>query len=272
MIVFYHIFKPVYMKAIKAISIILFGLIYCQSYSQDLIVKRDSSVIFCKISKVDSTTIYYRQSKGEQTFELSILKTEVVNFYKKNATNMEEVKKMDTLVKALIRTDTIKVQQDTLQSKMVEEVSKKDSAQTKTVIIKLQSDSVFLNKNYKCFYKGEPITRKEALDLMKRDTSACKEMKKARACFAPVIPLGLGAAILAGVFIGDAISGNFKWWGVGGGTIVLSVIAISLKHACNIHIANAVKIYNTHNRLPVASIPKYELGVASGGVGISFKF
>ena len=260
------------MKNNKLCCSLLFVFVSCCSYAQDLIIKRDSSVIFCKISKVDSTTIYYRQSKGEQTFELSILKTEVVNFYKKNAANVEEVKKTDTLVKTRIRTDTIKVQQDTLQSKMVEEVSKKDSTQTKTVIIKPQSDSVFINKNYKCFYKGEVITRKEALDLMRKDTAAQYEMKKARACFAPVIPLGLGAAILAGVFIGDAISGNFKWWGVGGGTIVLSVIAISLKHVCNIHIANAVKIYNTHNRLPVANIPKYELGVASGGVGISFKF
>ena len=259
----------------KTIKVILCGVFVWTSFlsnAQDLIVKRDSSVIFCKISMVDSTTIYYRQSKGEQIIELSIPKTNIISFYKKNAAVLAETSKENTIAKVQPKTETSQTKKDSLQPKAVVATLKKDSIQTKTVGLKPQGDSIFLNRNYKCFYKEELITRKEAFGLMKKDTTAQYEMKKARAYFAPVIPLGLGAAILAGVFIGDALSGNFQWWAVGGGCVLLSAVAITCKHAFNIHIANAVKIYNTHNKIGVALIPKYELGVASKGVGISFKF
>ena len=85
------------------------------AHSQDLIVKRDSSVIFCKISKVDSATIYYRQKKGEQTMELSILRTDIVSFYKKNAAVLSEIARADTLVKVQPKNDTIKMQGDSLK-------------------------------------------------------------------------------------------------------------------------------------------------------------
>ena len=260
---------------IKTVKVILCGLFVWTShlfYAQDLIVKRDSSVIFCKISMVDSTTIYYRQSKGEQTIELSIPKTNIISFYKKNAPIVAETLKADTIAKIQPKIDTSQTKKDSLQPKAVVATFKKDSVQTKTAGLKPQGDSIFLNRSYKCFYKGELITRKEAFDLMKKDTTAQHEMKKARAYFAPVIPLGLGAAVLAGVFIGDALSGNFQWWAVGGGCVLLSAVAITCKHAFNIHIANAIKLNNTHNRLSLVGTPKYELGMASKGVGISFKF
>ena len=99
-----------------------------------------------------------------------------------------------------------------------------------------------------------------------------QEMQKARANFVPVIPLGIGAAVLAGVFITDAVSdGNFNWI-VGGSSIIAAVLAITFNHNCHIHLYKAVKLYNSGRGIVITSIPKFELGMASGGVGLCLKF
>jgi|GEM_PF-2016218 hypothetical protein len=249
----------------------LFTLTYLLSYSQDLIVKRDSSVIFCKIIKEDNAAIYYRQNKGEQTVELNIKKADVISYYNK-AIVQNEIKRTDSLSLVKPKRDTVQIKKDTLPAKSMVITLKTDSLKPQVSSSKPKVDSIFLNVNYRCFYKGEQITRKEALGFMKRDTTAYKEMQKARGNFVPVIPLGLGAAILAGVFVGDAVSnGNFHWI-VGGSCVIATALAITFKHNCNVHLYKAVKQYNANRDMAIISVPKFELGAASSGVGLCLKF
>jgi hypothetical protein len=72
-------------------------LISLLSYSQDMIVKRDSTKIFCKITKEDSTHIYYSQYKNNKVSMGTISKTEVQNFYiSKSIAGAISPKKKDT--------------------------------------------------------------------------------------------------------------------------------------------------------------------------------
>ncbi len=244
-----------------------------------MILKRDSSVIFCRIIKEDSLSIYFRQSKGEQTTESNIYKTDVLSYYNRSALIKNELNRADSLALVQAKRDSSQIKKDTIQTKVVAVTPKKDTIQIKrdtlqqkAIDLKPQGDTIALNANYKCFYRGELITRGEALALMKGNMEAYQEMKKARGYFAPVIPLGLGAAVLAGVFVADAVSnGNFHWV-VGGSSVLLTAIAITLKQTCNIHIDKSVKFYNAKPGVAAANIPKFELGVASRGIGICLKF
>jgi hypothetical protein len=323
----------------KAFIILNFTFYIFNSFciAQDLIVKRDSSVIFCKIVKEDSATIYYRQKMGEQTMELNIKKVDVISYYNKRAIVQGELKRTDSLAQVKPKRDSVQVKMDSIQAKIVSVFAatkdplkpkkdtlqvkkdsikaissniairsdsilkriasyqnsksdslqkilaaittkpdsvkpKKDTTQTKAVMVRSRSDSIFLNINYRCFYKGEQITKKEALNFMKRDTVAYKEMRKARAYYAPVIPLGIGSAILATEFIIDAVArGDFRWV-VGGTCLIGAALAVTFKHNCNVHLYKAVKQYNANRDIAVTYIPKFELGAASSGIGLCLKF
>src|ERR1700739_617626 len=133
---------------------LLFVLVSFFSYAQDLIIKRDSSVIFCKIIKEDSISIYYRQSKGEQTFELNIKKTDVLNYYSRRINAINELKRTDSVAQAQVKKDSVLpkpvaviLPKDSIQIK-------KDTLPQKLSDIKPQGDIIALNTYYKCFYKG----------------------------------------------------------------------------------------------------------------------
>ena len=260
------------MKNNKLLFTFLFVLGFLLSYSQDLIMKRDSSVIFCKIVQEDNTTLYYRQKKGEQMFELNIKKADVLSYFSGKANVLAEIKRADSIALVQTKRDSVKRKKDTLQTKLVAQPPKKDTLLQKAITIQSQGDTIILNSNYKCFYKGELITRGEALALMKGNTQAHQEMKKARANFTPVVPLYLGAVVLATVFIADAMGpGNFHWL-IGGSCVIAAALAITFKHNCNIHLYQAVKLYNSSKDIAVTYIPKFELGAASNGIGLCLKF
>ncbi len=291
----------------KVLLSCLFVLASLLSYSQDLIVKRDSSVLFCKIIKEDSAAIYYRQTQGEQMMELSIKKTDVLSYYSRKANAINELRRADSLARVQQKRDTVNAKNDSLKSQISSLKSKSDSLQRLLTALAVKKDSVqikkdtmrdlkddrgctdfkigttidrtdykkedtiFLNINYKCFYKGELITKKEALALMTGYGSR-KEMKLARSYYAPVIPLGLGALVLAGVFIYDAVGPGDFHWVMGGGSVIAAALAITFKHYSNVHIYKAVKLYNANRDVAVVNMPKFELGMASKGVGLCLKF
>ena len=49
--------------------------------AQDLIIKTDQSKIFCEITKIDSTVIYYKPSNSGHPHEINILKADVLKCY-----------------------------------------------------------------------------------------------------------------------------------------------------------------------------------------------
>ena len=80
---------------ILLLSIIISNNTFCQ----DLIIKRDSSKIFCKIIKEDSLSLYYIPSKNNQKTELSINKSEVLKYHSSLAVAKTNRNKLDTASK-----------------------------------------------------------------------------------------------------------------------------------------------------------------------------
>jgi len=81
-------------KILMAVTISL--LISTIIVSQDLIVKRDSSKIYCKITKEDSLTIFYKPSREKQNTELSINKSDVIKYFNSTTIAKEKKTKIDT--------------------------------------------------------------------------------------------------------------------------------------------------------------------------------
>ncbi|MGZ3865603.1 MAG: hypothetical protein ACXVC6_05815 [Bacteroidia bacterium] len=65
----------------------------CNLFSQDLIIKKDSSKIYCKITKEDSAKIYYKSSKDRSGAELSIGRSEILS-YRTTSSDAKEKQKM----------------------------------------------------------------------------------------------------------------------------------------------------------------------------------
>lgn len=65
-------------------------------FPQDLIIKRDSTKIFCKIIKEDSLTIFYKPLRDKNTAEQSILKANVIQYFNKATIAKNAKTKIDT--------------------------------------------------------------------------------------------------------------------------------------------------------------------------------
>jgi hypothetical protein len=65
-------------------------------FSQDLIVKKDSTKIFCKITKEDSLTIFYKSIRDKQHLEQSILKTDVIKYFNSASIAKDAKTRIDT--------------------------------------------------------------------------------------------------------------------------------------------------------------------------------
>jgi hypothetical protein len=84
------------MKNKKALITITLFLISLFSFSQDLIIKRDSTKIFCKITKEDSLTIFYKSLRDKQANEQSILKTNIISYFNSTTIAKQAKNKIDT--------------------------------------------------------------------------------------------------------------------------------------------------------------------------------
>jgi hypothetical protein len=73
---------------LKILSLTLFMTVRC--FSQDLIIKRDSSRIFCKITREDSLTLFYIPVRDRQQGEISIKRSEVLKYHTAQTVAKEE--------------------------------------------------------------------------------------------------------------------------------------------------------------------------------------
>jgi hypothetical protein len=80
----------------KLILFIFLILVSITGFSQDLIVKRDSSKIFCKITKEDSLAIYYKSIRDKTGLEQKINRSDVLNYFNSATIAKEKKTKIDT--------------------------------------------------------------------------------------------------------------------------------------------------------------------------------
>ncbi|HTA62252.1 MAG TPA: hypothetical protein VK835_07345 [Bacteroidia bacterium] len=243
---------------IKFVLSCFFILTNLYSYSQDLIITRDSLKIFCEITKEDSATIYYKQVKGDAVFNFNIKKSVVLKYYNSSAIVQNQVRQADSL--ALTRKN------DSIQ--FLKELSVR--AITDSTFFK--NDSLFLKNNF-YFYHGKAITRNKVLDLMKGNDEANHEMHNAMinhrvARFIAYLGAGLAGAGCANLIFDK--SGALAEVGVGVGMCLISIPIVQI--TVRKHINKALKSYNSKLGIAGTTIPKFEIGMASRGLGVSIKF
>ena len=125
----------------KHIIILIIAFI-STSKAQDLIVKLDSTKIFCKITKEDSLAIYYTQRKGKEVLNLSIEKAKVQKYFNSNAIAKENQHKIDTAE----RIYNAKVLKKGLYKNFTEFITNSPSTTKEfTVVERTQADLMFMH-------------------------------------------------------------------------------------------------------------------------------
>lgn len=135
-----------------------------------------------------------------------------------------------------------------------------------------KSDSLLLQNNL-YIYHGKAITGSKVFDLLKGNNEAYNEMHTAMtnhrmARLLACLGGGLAGAGCANLLFGK--SGALAEVGAGVGICLLTIpiVQISVKK----HIKKAFKLYNSKLVVAATTIPKFEFGMASKGVGVSLKF
>jgi len=218
-----------------------FILVSLLSYSQDLIIKRDSSKIFCEIIKEDSASIYYKQVKGDAVFKLSINKSEVLKYYNSKAMVQSQIRKADSIAKA-----------------------NPEPA--------FKNDSIFYSGKKTFIYHDKKYGSFGVRKLMKDGTEAHQEMNKAIVSGGFWVFFSAASAPILGAFAADAIvEGNPRWTVLGVG-IGFTGLSFAFKYFYQKHADKAVSLYNSKLKIAGTAIPKFEIGMATRGLGVSLKF
>lgn len=136
---------------LRTFKIVFTFLLVTSVYSQDLIIKRDSSKVFCKIIKEDSSTIYYRDYRKKPVLEASIAKSEVIECYNHSIKEISKPKSnsINNVYRGSITNYSLK-----------------------------KGDTLTLTENNEVRFKGRFLAEHEIKVLMRNDTSAYRELNK----------------------------------------------------------------------------------------------
>jgi len=135
-----------FLRVFKIVSVFLLVFQITPVNSQDLIIRQDSSKIFCKIIKEDSTTIYYKDNRKSNSLLASIAKSEVLKCY-----NHSILKNKSNVHKGSIYYSNYSLK---------------------------KGDTLVLEKNNEVMFKGRFLAEHQILGLMSHDTAAYEELNK----------------------------------------------------------------------------------------------
>jgi|JI7StandDraft_1071085.scaffolds.fasta_scaffold01639_8 hypothetical protein len=116
----------------------------------------------------------------------------------------------------------------------------------------------------KLYNDNQQLRPREVLELMKPDSAAYAEFKKAKSNNDAAQVLGFIGGALIGWPIGTAIGGGDPEWGLAAGGAALILLAIPLGNGFNKHAAKAIEIYNGNK----GSARNVSLGIVPYGTGV----
>jgi len=212
------------------IKFFIFVLIFVCSHalhSQDLIIRKDSSKVFCKIIKEDSLSVYYKESRDRKHIKQSIAKSEVSKYYTSAETSLEQIRQN--------KTDSLKLERE-----------KSSYANYKL----MKGDTLLLNKNFQFEFKGGWLYPREVVDLMSHDKTAYEEIKKAASCseFCNGTSL-LGSMVAISILKLAAVSHLAAFYLVSAGTLVVTYLTIlPAKIKFKSHARKALHLFNAIHR------------------------
>ncbi|HTA62253.1 MAG TPA: hypothetical protein VK835_07350 [Bacteroidia bacterium] len=224
----------------KFIISYLFIFIAFTSFSQDLIIRLDSSKIFCNILKEDSSTIYFKAKKGDDVVEQSIKKLEVLSYSNSKAIVQKQIKQSDSL-----------------------SLVKKKSA--------LENDSLVFISRAKFRYKGKIYSAYGLPKIMEENSEEQLDMKKAKNNLYGGLIFATSGGALLGTAMADLVNNQQESaFQLGGFGLGLILIAIPFDFLYKKHSQHAVKLFNSKHK--IACLPPVKLGIASKGLGFSLTF
>jgi len=196
----------------KSISVFLFLFISLISSSQDVIIKKDFSKIYCTIVNEDSLAVYYNIDANRKK-NLSIAKSDILKYYRYSSTSLRNSKYKDYNIE--------------------------------------KGDTIVLSKKYEFEFKGELLLINEVVNLMVKDTLAYKEIIKAKKyhdgnwvtqylgftiSLFPIAASGKSIPFGGAVILGSSI------------IAVTYIISIPLNKKFKKHAKAAVKLFNEKHR------------------------
>ena len=200
----------------------LFLFISLIGAAQDIIIRQDSTKIFCKITGEDSLHIFYRNNKDKKRIETSIVKSEILSHSYGGP----------------------------IPAEVPEEPDKPKIVSRYADYTAVKGDSIYMNENRQFEFKGSVIGVYEVADIMKHDTLAHKEIMKAAALHNTGIGIAvIGSSIIQGV---STATGSMVVPALLIDAAVLTATMASLiplKVCWRKHLKIAIKLFNDTHRL-----------------------
>jgi hypothetical protein len=203
---------------------LLFFLFFITN-GQDLIVRPDSSKIYCKITKQDSLILYYKENKTKT--DSYIEKSQVLNYY--------------ICPSILDNTQTNNLNKSSA-------ITRRNSSYTNYIFQK--GDTLKLTKSNEFEFRGGALYDWEVVELMSHDLLASQEMKKAESCHKKAYGRSAFGGILAALPLklsrGPlALAGFIACAAIAGVTYAITgpLFSKSKKHA-----RRAVELFNANHR------------------------
>lgn len=227
---------------ISIVSCILLLGVAIQSNAQDLIIKTDSSKIFCKVTRYDKQNIYYVRFNIDR--EESVRLKEVLKCTASDGSMIYQDRSLGPwepskpIVDSLNPSDEYHVSIQTLQDSIIRlNTLLQENNRSK-------SDSIFYRKKI-CLYHGARIGIKEMMGLMQKDPEATEEIdmayrkhKMANAIMLCGSMAIIGATCLASTARGPALYGTL-------GGLFLYFASLPFSSSAIRHLHRAVTLYNT---------------------------
>src|ERR1041385_1983987 len=138
----------------QLIVVLVFVLTVLSSRAQDIIIKTDSTKVFCKIIKEDDRLISFRDHKTKSDPVQTIEKTDVLKYYNSSSLFIAKNGKLDTMIEAM------------------------DKIQYGSLAL-LKGDTIYQDRSGEYIFRQGLLRNKEVIDLMSHDSFAYKEIKKA---------------------------------------------------------------------------------------------
>lgn len=203
---------------------------------QDLIIKKDSTKLFCKILSEDSLQITYIKSSDKKRVSQAINKSDILKYYR-NSGDLSAYRYKEPPEPESERSKQRRIAHELLPKKIFDTLRLE------------KGDTVYLKNNGTLVFRQKLITIYNLVDLMSHNSLASYHIKKAKSLFeglffisfitAPLVIIPLQAE---GVSLRDKLLVSAS---IGAVAIIIDVpLNISYKH----HLKKAIQLFNKEYR------------------------
>lgn len=131
------------------------------------------------------------------------------------------------------------------------------------------ADTIEIRKSFgtKYMQKGKVLKPRQLVEIMKTNSEALAEMRKAKSNFDAGSVIGAVGGFMVGWELGTSLGGRDADWGVAGAGAGLIVVSLLFNGSYNSHAKAAIHLYNSD--LKKSATSKLDLNIRPYGAGVS---